>query len=191
MALFPLGIFSAAGAGGVVPSSDYELIQTVFLTTAQSSFSFTGLGAYASTYKHLQLRFLQYNASASPNQQELNIRFNGSGGTYRQHELRGNGTTLSSGSTSVTSIPLAYYSPVFGTQASEYGIMDILDFASTTKNKVTRLAMGAYRPAYPDRTVALQSAAWYDTAAITSLDFVTNAGDIVYPARFSLYGIKG
>jgi hypothetical protein len=191
MTLSALGIFSAAGAGGGVSLSDFELIQTTLLTSGTSAFSFTGLGAYASTYKHLQLRFVQYNASVSPNQQELNVRFNSSAGTYRQHTLSGNGTTAASSSSSRTSIPLSYYDPVFGTATSDFGILDILDFASTTKNKTTRMLYGAFRPSYPDRTVFLQSGAWFDTAAITSLDFVTSSANIVYPARFSLYGIKG
>jgi hypothetical protein len=191
MTLSALGIFSAAGAGGAAFSSDFELIQTTLITTGTSSFSFTGLGAYASTYKHLQLRYVQYNGGASANQQELFMRFNGSTGTYRQHELRGNGTTLSSGSNIKTGIPLSYFSPVFGGATLDFGILDILDFASSTKNKTTRLLTSGIRPSYPDITFALESSAWFNTSAITSLDFVTTAGDINYPARFSLYGIKG
>jgi hypothetical protein len=54
---FPLGILSAAGAGGGGPlASDYELISTQILTSPQSSITFSSLGTYSSTYKHLQVR---------------------------------------------------------------------------------------------------------------------------------------
>lgn len=45
---FPLGILSAAGAGGVV-AGDYELISTQILAATTNSVTFTSLGDFAST----------------------------------------------------------------------------------------------------------------------------------------------
>jgi hypothetical protein len=50
---FPLGILSAAGAGGGV-AGDYELISSEILGTTAASVTFSSLGDYAppiSTYK--------------------------------------------------------------------------------------------------------------------------------------------
>jgi hypothetical protein len=52
---FPLGILSAAGAGGGV-AGDYELISSEILGTTAASVTFSSLGDYSSTYKHLQIR---------------------------------------------------------------------------------------------------------------------------------------
>jgi hypothetical protein len=68
------------------------------------------------------------------------------------------------------------------------GILDILDYGSTTKNKTVRLLQG-----FPGslKIIRLISGARYNTAAVTSVTFTAQAGSFTTASRFSLYGIKG
>jgi hypothetical protein len=189
-------ILGVTASGFYVSDPAMELIQTSILTSAQSAINFSNLQNFSSTYKHLQIRFSTY-ASTTANQQELVLRFNDSTSGYGYHELSGGGTNVTSGSSlGRSNFGIGYYSPVYGTPASEFGILDILDFASSTKNKTVRLSYGVFRPAINDSGVVFRSGAWFNTASITSITLANTGGStggsgISFPARFSLYGIKG
>jgi hypothetical protein len=84
MSLFPLGILSAAGAGGV--GATYELIESQILGSNQSSITFSSLATYASTYKHLQIRAAGKGSGNSFEETNVNLRFNGdTGSNYSAH----------------------------------------------------------------------------------------------------------
>jgi hypothetical protein len=68
------------------------------------------------------------------------------------------------------------------------GVIDILDFSSTTKNTTTRVLAGN---AGTTASVQFQSGLFNNTAAITSMTIFGNTGNLVAGTRFSLYGIKG
>ena len=182
MALFPLGILSAAGGGAA--AGDYELIQTQILGSAQASVVFD-VSSFASTYKHLQIRMVTRSSAASNSQPAL--RINGvSTAAYSEHQLEGNGSTVTSfGAASTTRIPFGIPAQSGDTASSFTAyIVDILDAYSTTKNKTVRVLKGNPR-------VSLQSGAWFNTAAINSLDVIMESGNHITGSRFSLYGIKG
>jgi hypothetical protein len=189
MALFPLGILSAAGAGGV--AGDYELIETQILGSAQASVVFSSLGTYSSTYKHLQIRVVARAAAAVSNE-SLRVRLNGdSGSNYSFHQLFGNGSSVgSSGSTSQTGASVILVagdndaSSIFGA-----GVVDILDAYSTTKNKTLRGFSGNMPGA---GLVLLRSSAYLSTSSTTSITLTSEtAANLMTGSRFSLYGIKG
>jgi hypothetical protein len=189
MTLSALGIFSAAGAGGAV--SDYELISTTILGSNQATVVFSGLSAYSSTYKHLQLRYTaRTNRDAVETQIYLQTNSNTSA-TYFIHRLEGNGSSVvsSGGGSSNPSIGLV---TTANSTANSFGagIVEILDAYSTTKNKTIRILNGAtgLSPNY----INLLSYSIANTAAISTLtvnDIVSSG--IVTGSRFSLYGIKG
>jgi hypothetical protein len=186
MALFPLGILSAAGAGGGF-SSDYELIETQILGSATSEIVFSSLATYASTYKHLQVRFAARSSSAAIN---LRMRINGNtGSNYAWHYLEGNGSSVASGSGATqTQMSLG----VVATTANQFspGVIDILDSYSTTKNKTVRAFQGAQSGA--NSWVSLTSGFYNSTDSITSVTLIAGPSDTWTSAsRFSLYGIKG
>jgi hypothetical protein len=188
MALFPLGILSAAGAGF---SSDYELISTSLISSPTASVTFSSLGDFASTYKHLQIRAVAKDAFTGGAAGDFYLTFNGAGSNYRDHYLRGNGTTVASGSFGYTTVIAAgdMVSSSAG-NANRFGayVIDILDFASTTKNTTTRTLSGYL--ADGANTIFLSSGAYFVTNAITSINLRSNA-NLVAGSRFSLYGIKG
>jgi hypothetical protein len=78
---------------------------------------------------------------------------------------------------------------------SDYGvsaIMDVHDYASTTKNKTMRSFGGSDGADYfVTGTVGLLSGLWMNTNAITSITIALGAGNYSTNSKFSLYGIKG
>lgn len=187
--LIPFGVLSAAGAGGVAAGS-YELITTEILGSAQSSITFSNLGDYSSTYKHLQLRIASRSGRAAEND-PIFLRFNSdSGSNYSYHEMGpSGGGVYSAAGTSQTSVARAGSSAGSTAAANAFGasVIDILDPYSTTKNTTTRTLMGV-----GGNTILLTSGAWYNTASITTITLTTfSATDFVTGSRFSLYGIKG
>ena len=185
MTLSALGILSAAGAGGVAAVSNYELIETQILGSAQASVTFSSLGTYSSTYKHLQIR-----GTAKTNQGAIfdliKVQLNGdTGNNYARHSLLGNGTSVSSGAVSSTSF--VNFAAQGNTTANVFGgfVFDILDAYSTTKNKTTRALAGVTE-------IRLSSGLWANTASITSVTLSPEFGSLfIAGSRFSLYGIKG
>jgi hypothetical protein len=186
MALFPLGILSAAGAGGADLGS-YDLLETQILGSATSEIVFSSLATYASTYKHLQIRFSARSSSGAIN---LRMRINGNtGSNYAWHFLEGNGSSVGSGSGATqTQMSLG----VVATTANQFspGVIDILDSYSTTKNKTVRSLQGAQSGG--SSWIGLHSGLYNSTDSITSVTLIAGPSDTWTSAsRFSLYGIKG
>ena len=188
--LIPFGVFSAAGAGGGAAAGSYELISTAYGTGASNTITFSSI---PSTYKHLQIRWVARTTNAA-NATEIRYRLNGdSGSNYWSHALVGNGSTVTSTSSTALS---AHMSQTFNVSASSTadsfgaGIIDLLDYASTTKNKTVKTFAGYATTA---NDVRLSSGVWNSTAAVNSFT-LTNASSTSYfttTSRFSLYGIKG
>jgi hypothetical protein len=180
--LIPFGILSAAGAG-VGVAGDYELIETSILTSSASSVTFSNLGTYSSTYKHLQIRQV---ARATTNTTSR-IRLNGDTGTnYARHVLLGNGSTV--GSFAATSASAMGGITVVNTaNVFSGGITDILDAYSTTKNTTIRQLSGV-----ATTEINLFSGVYLNTASISSITILLDgAGSFEVGSRFSLYGIRG
>jgi hypothetical protein len=190
MTLSALGIFSAAGAGGGVALSDYELIETQILGSSQASITFSSLGTYSSTYKHLQLRIAARIGRATNGGVEL--RFNSdSGSNYPIHGLVAGGSSVTSyGFASQTSAYI-YRFPGTNSSANQFGaaVVDLLDVYAT-KNKTIR-ALGGFLSSEGTQ-LGLSSSAWLNTSSVTSI-LLQGEGASSLPAgsRFSLYGIKG
>jgi hypothetical protein len=186
MTLSALGIFSAAGAGGGVALSDYELIETYILGSSQSAVTFSGLGAYASVYKHLQIRSVERQSNSVVESRGV-LSINGSAGS-RSHYLIGTGSSVLSADEGAGSMP--FYSPGANDVANNFAgrVTDILDPFSTTKNKTVRNTCGFTSSSF--NRIFLQSGLWASTASVTSITF-TSAANYVAGSRFSLYGIKG
>lgn len=188
MTLSALGIFSAAGAGGVVSAGSYELISTSIISGSSTSSVTFDVSTFASTYKHLQIRLV-----GRPNTSNVNffMQLNSdSGANYNWHELYTYepATSVASGAgVNQTSLKVAYSDSSVSTSYG-VGIVDLLDAFSASKNKTIR----AFNGALQDKFVALRSGAWRNTAAINSIYLYCEGGVFIAAgSRFSLYGIKG
>ena len=186
----PLGILAAAGvraAGG-----SYELIETITVSgSSTTSVTFSNLNTYASTYKHLQIRYVARTGETAVNREDVCFRFNGvSSNLYTEHSLSGNGSSVSSGATTSFNRGFAGSMPTNFDSSNIFGaaVMDILD-PYATKNRVVRTFFG--RPGSSPLGVALQSSMFISTDAITSLQLFTSSNKIfVAGSRFSIYGLK-
>lgn len=184
--MLPLGLLSqGGGAGG---AAAFELISTQLISSDTASVTFSSI---PSTYKHLQMRFTARTTDAM-DLGGVGVRFNSdSGSNYSYHYLDGNGSSVTSGSgaSQANGIATIVTGATSTSNAFGAGIMDLLDYASTSKNKTIRTLGGKTTTG---SYVRLASSAWYSTSAISSITlFDTVGGSYVSGSRFSLYGIRG
>jgi hypothetical protein len=181
-----LGV-TASGIVGVDPA--YELISTTLISSNTPSVTFSSLGDYASTYKHLQIRATT-RVSGATAAATLVYRLNGdTASNYSSHELVGNGSTVTSGSFLSTR---AFFgvSPGSSSTANVFSsiVFDLLDPFSTTKNKTSRTLGGQTS----NNFIYLYSGSHRSTASLTSIQIYDNGDtNFVAGSRFSLYGIRG
>ena len=180
-----LGILAASGAGAAAGS--YDLLATEILTDNTSTeVEFLSSGVW-SDYEHLQIRMtprIQWAGTATGG--NVAVYLNDTTSTYYSHFLRGNGSAVSSGTESGPFFNRAPYNN--GT--TEFGaiVLDILDINSTNKNTTMR-ALGGSSLSYSN-WINLQSAAWFTTSQVTSIQIQSREGTLGSGSRFSLYGLK-
>lgn len=178
-------------------TNSYESISTVTVGSGGASdvtFNLSGV----SGYKHLQIRILGQTNRVTYGIDEMKLQFNSdTTGNYSWHTLVGTGSTVGvNAAASQTSISVGEGS--FGTTTGGTfgaGVLDILDYTDTSKYKTVRVLSGVDLNgtiASYGGWVTLNSGAWRNTAAITSIKFAPNNGTIFTQySSFALYGIKG
>lgn len=174
-----------AGNTAYSPDAD-ELIQEQILGTAASSVTFSSI---PQTYKHLQVRFAAKTATSG---YTVYLRFNGDTTTnYGAHWLYGwNSAVRSVGGGGASYIGLQGMDAGTDTTYPSSGIVDVLDYTSTNKNKTTRTFAGIVTTGATTSEVSLNSGFWLSTSAITSLT-VGCAVNFAVGTRVSLYGSNG
>ena len=177
----PIAGVIASSISGHLATNNFFLISRQ-TPSAVSTVTFSSIPA---TYKSLQVRF---NLITSYSNADHELQFNGDTGTnYATHWLYGNGTSVVSGGlTGGTFIELNYN----GTISSVYpnvGILDVIDYANTNKNKTIKFLTGANNNT-SGGTMEIDSGVWLSTAAITSLTFKPTSG--TYTGTISLYGVS-
>lgn len=178
-----VSVLDSGGAGG--GAGAYESIATA-TPSGTSTVSFTSI---PSTYKHLQIRI---SAITSASGGSFRGTFNGdtTSANYIGHYLDGLGSSVVAGSNSGVgwmSFGLTYAGMV--TTYPNVSIVDIHDYASTSKNKTVRSFAGSDENGAG--SVDLVSGLWISTSAINRVDVVTGSGTFQTGSRVSLYGIKG
>jgi hypothetical protein len=166
----------------------YFSLATTTLASAASTITFTGI---PSGYKYLQLRCFARTTAAVDND-TASITFNSnSSANYSGHNLRGNGgVTASDGAASQTSAAIQRFAG--GNQAaSMFGvaIVDILDYANTTKYKTFK-DVGGYDFNGTGNTY-LSTGLWMSSSPITSITMTpSQGGNWAQYSSFALYGVK-
>ena len=181
---FLINPFAFAVAGG-----DYEAISSVTVGSGgASSIQFTSIPA---TFAHLQVRGILRHSSTGAAGGYAGFRFNSdTGSNYGYHALWGDGSSIySDGLQSQTTLIVNRCTTATQT-ASNFGayVVDILDYASTSKNTTTRALAG-----YDNNGSGLlyvKSGLWLNTSAITSITVSPNAGSWVQHSTLALYGVK-
>ena len=183
----------AAGLYGIgvppIPPTSYDSIATVSVGSGgATTIDFTSI---SSDYKHLQIRYLVRNQSDA---YYLKMQFNGdTSSNYSWHDLNGDGSSAAaSAGSSQTEIFLPRTSTPAVSNVFTAGVIDILDYTSTSKNKTTR-ALGGFNSNSADsgqQKIEFMSGLWFKTPeAITSIKFFAT-GNFAQYSHFALYGIK-
>lgn len=165
---------------------DFESIASASGTGSSDTITFSAIPA---TYSHLQVRFIGRCTAAA---NEIRLTFNSdTGANYSYHRLMGDGASATANawtSSSFIELPPNSYSSL---AANIYGavVLDILDYANTSKYKTTRAIGG--EDSNGAGYLTLMSGNWRSTSAITSLTFKTNSGYWEANSHFALYGLKG
>ncbi len=173
-----------AGNAVYEPPADF-LISEQILSSSASQVVFASI---PQEYKHLQVRWTAKNTSTGAG---IVIRVNdNTSAVYAQHDLYGNGSTIASvGVGSINNITLSY-AQSSSTTANGFsaGMMDLLDYTSTNKNKTLRSLTGV-----STSTVGLQLSGglYASTGAVTQLTFISSSSQFAAGTRFSLYGSMG
>jgi hypothetical protein len=168
-----LGIFASSQL--VALPSSYESIATT--TVGSGGASTITFSSIPSTYQHLQIRSIARGPNADT-QTTLRIRLNSdTGSNYSYHRLIGTGSAASS--TGGGAFDYSYF--YFGSSGTTTGsnvfgvsVIDILDYANTSKNTTLRFLGGI--DSNGDGGVGLGSSAWYNTAAVNTLTLSADGG---------------
>ena len=180
-----LGIYASQISGHLfAPSGAYDSIATATFTGSALSVTFSSI---PSTYTHLQIRGLARTPSGND---QIDLRFNGdSGNNYSMHGLSGDGASVASEGYGTQNRIFAVNSPVTNADVYCVSVIDILDYANTNKNTTVRTLQG--RDTNGAGILALNSGAWYNTAAVTSITLAARVYNPTSISSFALYGIKG
>jgi hypothetical protein len=189
------GVQSAASSS-VTPAvaTAYESIASATGTGSSGTITFSSI---PSTYQHLQLRVISRSTSASSSGEALNLRLGAgsidTGANYARHYIYGEGTTVAAaGSASASTIQMITSVAGGGATSGIQGvtIIDIHDYASTTKYKTVRAFTGVdFNNA--NGALALVSGLWMSTSAVGTLRLYHNTDSFTTGSTFALYGIKG
>ena len=188
------GYISKTTIAGFIDESFEPIATTTVGSGGSSSITFSSI---PSTYKHLQIRGISKQSATTTGFPNVGAYFN-SDTTYTNyisHYVNGNGSAVSAGNVQAS----GYYAYSFNTTTSNSGyanifsvmVMDILDYASTNKNKTIRTLGG--QDANGSGEVVLTSGLWMNSStAINAVTFtLPGGGNFSEYSSFALYGIKG
>jgi hypothetical protein len=187
------GIYASQITGHLITGS-YDSIATQ--TVGAGGAASVTFSSIPSTYKHLQIRGIMRDSAADTAVQNVVMSFNSDTTytNYHSHFLTGDGSSASSGDIQVSGFYAGAALTISNNAiANTYGatIIDILDYANTSKNKTVRLLTGVDVNGAGGQA-RLESSVWLNTAAITSCTInVRSSGNLMQYSSFALYGIRG
>lgn len=183
-------VLGSLSSGVAAATGSFESIASATGTGSSGTITFSSI---PSTYAALQIRMNARTDVASTAATVLLYANGDTGANYIRHNLTGNGTTVTAGASAAPASSVFTILRATGSTApantTGTGILDIHDYASTTKNKVFRCITGT-----EDNTVGqiiLYSGAWLSTSAINSISLYLSSGNFTTQSTFALYGIKG
>ena len=167
----------------------YDSLATVIVPSGGlASVTFAGI---PTGYKHLQIRYLARDTTSTNDANSVLLRFNGDT-SYTRHYLLGDGSNVYAGYVSQSYIDGGLLvgggqlASAFGT-----GVIDILDYNNTSKNKTVRSLSGTSTNASVTLNyVEFESGLYPSTSAISSISITTNGTSFAQYSQFALYGVK-
>ena len=189
-----LGIVASSISGHLIPPSSFYSIATVTAAGGETSLSFTSI---PSTYKSLQIRYISKCTRTGGSSDDLKINYNSdTSANYTRHILYGDAVNVvASGVTGASYIGIANgtadtYSGLTNDFAA--GIIDIIDYANTSKNKTLRAFTGNDLNGLSGLSpyLGFTSGLWLSTSAITSIVIASTSPIFAAGSTFALYGVK-
>lgn len=177
-----------------LPVGAFESIATV--TVGAGGSATITFSSIPQTYKHLQIRGISRLGSSTTGTNDIFIRFNSDTATnYSRHGLYGTGSVTGTGgaASQTSAYATRATSPRATSTTNAFGafVIDILDYANTTKYKTVRGTGGADTND-ANGVISIASGNWRSTNAITQIDLTDELGyNFVQYSQFALYGIKG
>ena len=178
----------------IFPGS-YESIATVTLGSSASTITFSSI---PSTYQHLQIRLISHCTDTSATGYGL-YRFNSdTGANYASHVLYGNGSAAGANTGLGTSTTRSYWGTIPNQASASFlsssyaaTIIDVLDYANTSKYKTTRILHGEDQNTFTTGSIELISGLWQSTAAISTITLGLDTGtNFSTYTQAALYGVK-
>lgn len=189
MAQGDIGIYASQISGHLwAPNGAMDALATVTVPSGGvTSITFAGI---PQGYKHLQLRTTGKSNLTGTNGADFAFQFNGdTTANYKGHQMYGDGASAYGAVTDGTSsLYFGWVSKMGLTNVFAGYVTDILDYASTTKNKIMR-SLGGW-DGNGSGFVIYRSGLWMSTAAINSITIIQPSGSIAEYSQFALYGVK-
>lgn len=183
-----LGILASQISGHLwAPAGAYDSLATVTVPSGGlSSITFAGI---PTGYKHLQIRYIVRDTYAATYDYAA-MRFNGATSGYSWHYIQGNGSGVSASAGVSASYIRNGIMPYASDTANAFGtgIVDVLDYASTTKYKTTRTLNGF--DGNGSGAVTFNSGSYQSTDAISSITFYSVGTAFAQYSQFALFGVK-
>jgi hypothetical protein len=184
---------TALTGNDVILGGSYESIATVTVgTNSPTSVTFSSI---PSTYKHLQIRGIARDSRSATwiDTMWLYCNADTTGSNYYSHILYGSGSAAGADANAGVDsygMPIAVTGATNVTTSFAPFVIDILDYANTSKNKTVRSLHGI-----EDNTngqMRLRSGLWMSTAAVNSLTFLGGDAGVFFQqySSFALYGIN-
>jgi hypothetical protein len=181
-----LNNIAAMLGGAAVAVGDYESIATANGTGSSGTITFSSIPA---TYKHLQIRYIARTDFATAGADFLySLNGNTTNSNYAYHRLGGEGSVAFAQSATSSRLVGINNGSSAGANMYAVGIMDILDYADTNKNRTIRNLVGSDRNG--SGVVAMYSNLYMSTTAVSSISLITENGNWTALTSFALYGIK-
>jgi hypothetical protein len=180
---------SSGVSGTVLTPTSFDSIATVTLGANSSTISFSSI---PSTYKSLHLRLLTRTGVASFTQ-TINIRFNSdTAANYAYHNQYANVATVAASNATSQTLIVGARAAAASSPSSVFGptIIDIVDYANTSKTKVLKSIGGVQTNESFDPILEIISGLWNSTAAINSITFSLSSNNFVAGSTIALYGVK-
>lgn len=188
-----LGIYASQITGHLnpfTPTGSYDALAVYTVPSGGvTNIVFSGIPT-GGQYTHLQIRGIGRRTDAQAYYDNMMFYFNtdSTSTNYYRHLIVGDGSSAAAGA--ANSYP-AVVLPGNSQASNVFGgfVVDILDYASTTKYKTVR-TIGGVQTNGTDSEIRFQSGLWKDTSAINQITFIGNSGLTQY-SQFALYGVKG
>lgn len=166
-----------------------------FEAIAKATPSGTGTVTFSSipsTYEHLQIRMFARNTDTAASRNVL-IELNGSASTIHSYHVMGSdGSSASISQSANDTFAVIGTLPAASSLANSFGagIIDIVDYTNTNKNKTVRGITGYDSNGTPVGRVEYGSFLWASTAAITSVRVYFASGNYTAGSVVALFGYR-